>query len=423
MNKPKHFPSVIKTFGSSMSPLLRNGDVVFLKKANYSRLNVSDIVCVKKGGIIFTHRIIYKSNKYIITKGDHNIISDGKVFPKQIIGIAYKVKRAGQIITLKDIYLFQSTYYFQEIIKITKTFEKEKISFIFLKGLPLHLYYEKTHPNRIYSDCDILVDKKNKKKVRRILLKLKFKPDSEKQFVHLQKFLGSEIKELIYYKNVDNFIVRFDIHYEINIFSHIAKLPFPYLQKISDKLATNIVDNKKIVEINGYLLPILDYDDLIIYLLLHFFGHSYSGAFRLDFIKTLVSESISIDKTHWNDIILRAKSYGVLNFFIPGVYLLKEFYGIKVPYDILSEKYGKQLSYSVSVFNLLLDKNCIFNDLTSTYSGRFKRALFLLLLSEENLFKKLFYLLQPNLVLHFFYFVFIYTSNHFIQKRHLLKKD
>ncbi len=104
---------------------------------------------VKKNTHLFTHRVIYKTVNYLVTKGDNSFESDGKILPRHIIAKVYKIKRNTQTFNPESLYLLQSTLYLQEINQIKKLFEREKIDFVFLKGLPLHLYYEKTHPRRM----------------------------------------------------------------------------------------------------------------------------------------------------------------------------------------------------------------------------------------------------------------------------------
>src|SRR5581483_108881 len=100
----------IKTFGRSMRPFFSDGDIVIIKKVEFSKIKTNDIVTVKKNKNFFTHRVIYKSlhtsekngRSYIITKGDRNIWSDGKIYPAQIIGKVEKIERDGEILKPGD---------------------------------------------------------------------------------------------------------------------------------------------------------------------------------------------------------------------------------------------------------------------------------------------------------------------------------
>ena len=136
MGKLIKIPMVIKTFGNSMYPLLLDGDILYLKKVKFSKIKVNDIITAKDSSRYFTHRVIYKGKNYLITKGDNNSVTDSRVYAKDIIGIVETVKRQGNILNSEQIYLLQSSLYFQEIIKIKNILEKDNIEMLFLKGSP-----------------------------------------------------------------------------------------------------------------------------------------------------------------------------------------------------------------------------------------------------------------------------------------------
>ncbi len=189
MGKLIKIPMVIKTFGNSMFPLLLDGDVLYLKKIKFGKIRVNDIITVKNKNNYFTHRVIYKGNNFLVTKGDNNHETDSKVYSKDIVGIVENVKRQGNIFNPEQIYLLQSSLYFAEIVKIKNILEKNKIEHVFLKGLPLHLYFEKTHPRRIYADCDILISKLHYSKAISILKHMGYKRDSGQKNIILSYLL------------------------------------------------------------------------------------------------------------------------------------------------------------------------------------------------------------------------------------------
>lgn len=157
------------------------------KKTAFSRLKVNDLVLFQRNNRIFTHRIIYKKGNYLIAKGDHNFKDDGKIYSKHILGKVTNIKRNNKIINPETIYLLQSTIYLTELKLIAKELNSKDINFVFLKGLPIHLFYEKTHPQRIYVDCDILLAKNQYQKALKIFTALGYKP--------LEANLKSSIKE------------------------------------------------------------------------------------------------------------------------------------------------------------------------------------------------------------------------------------
>ena len=107
LNIKKNF--YIKSFGISMLSFLQPNDVIYYKKINYGVIKINDIIFFKKEGKFLTHRVIYRANNCFITKGDNNLRSDGKIYPHQIIGKAYHVKRNRKIFNPEDVYLLQLT--------------------------------------------------------------------------------------------------------------------------------------------------------------------------------------------------------------------------------------------------------------------------------------------------------------------------
>ena len=110
-----------------MKPLILTGDRVRIKKTNYLKLKLNDILVIYLKNKIVAHRLIYKTPNFYITKGDNNIKSDGKIFSKQLIGRVHQLNRKHNKIELDNLYLFQSSIYFQEIVKINKLVEKETL--------------------------------------------------------------------------------------------------------------------------------------------------------------------------------------------------------------------------------------------------------------------------------------------------------
>ncbi|MBI5122615.1 S24/S26 family peptidase [Candidatus Roizmanbacteria bacterium] len=75
---------ILKAEGNSMLPILHPNDVVQYRKINFKQIRINDIILVRKNKRLFTHRIIYKTDKYLVTKGNNNLESDGKIYPLQV---------------------------------------------------------------------------------------------------------------------------------------------------------------------------------------------------------------------------------------------------------------------------------------------------------------------------------------------------
>jgi len=394
-----------------MYPVLHSGDVIEYKKHSFMSLKVNDIILVKRKGIMMTHRIIYKSKRHLITKGDSNSNSDGKIYPKDIIAKAIYVKRNNQFIPIDQLYLIQSTLYFREIIKIKQAFERKDVDFIFLKGLPLHLYFEGSHPKRIYADCDVLVNKKYFNEAEKILLQSGYQK-SDTKISSTQKKLQDKQSEHAYVKMINNMPVVFDLHIEVVfMMTQLGKLEALYPQQLIDRLTAECLQTKKSIKVNGEQFSILNSEFLIFYLALHLFHHNFSGAFRYDFLDKVIrkvchAEFISASMTtktlkhreqkfqckQVQDNIMR---FRLQNFVHPVFILLKKYY--KTP---ISQRFF----LSIQPVNLLTSKlinqivkTNIFNDETRIQAGvtRFK---YLYYLSPNPWWRKMWVFTNPQVM-------------------------
>jgi len=379
----------ISTKGTSMLPLLYDNDYIFLKKISFYNINTDDIISFTNGKRTITHRVIYKTKKYFITKGNNNPESDGKIYPRQIIGKVIKVKRDGKEFDPNQIYLFQSSLYFQEIVKIKNTFEKEKIDYVILKGLPLHLYYEKLHPKRIYADCDVLIKKEHFFKAERMIKKFGYRKTDEK----------NKQVENNYYKTISGFPVIFDIHLEpAFLMSQFSGLEALYPQKLINKLTEELLNNKQQIKINDELFFILNTKYLILYLALHLFHHNFRGAFRYQFLDTVIRKN-RLSTNDWQKIALIINNYQLGNFVYPVFVLLKKYYQTPIP-----KEFFKTIKPSdfINFMNFINFKNLnIFDDESRLHAGinRFKNIFFL---SPYPLWRKIFVFTNPSVI----YFIF-----------------
>lgn len=326
---------VMKTFGDSMYPLLHDSDVVYLKKTAFSRLKVNDIICFKKYGTLQTHRIIYKTDTYVITKGDNNLKADGKVHERQIIGRVFQVKRGSEIFDPEELYLVQSSLYFKEIVKIKKAFEKAGIDFVFLKGLPLHLYYEGMHPRRMYADCDVLIRKEHYRRVTSTL----YHNGYEK--VYPQRSDGQEIRgyqdaQICFYRSFANLPILFEIHLEpVFATTSLGNFHLLYPKQTNQELSRKFIQEKHCAIINDIPFPLLSFTNQLVYLALHFHKHDYKEIRHLLLMDLVLSQISSSDwPTVMEQIIETAEAFHLQNFIYPSFYLLQEYGGEKAKRNI-----------------------------------------------------------------------------------------
>ncbi len=390
----------LKSQGQSMLPILQPNDVLYYKKTAFAQTKPNDLIMVKKGNNLFTHRIIHKTKKSLVTKGDNNLESDGKIYPRQIIAKVDQVKRNRQIFNPESLYLLQSTLYFQEIVKIKKALEKEKIDFVFLKGLLLHLNFEKSHPKRIYLDCDVLIKKQDFNKAQTILQQYNYKRSDNLLSKRIKRNIGEEM-EVSYYKLLNGFAITFDLHFEVDItIVHLNQLELLYPQKYIDQLTREFLLTKKSVKIQNEPFFILNAEFLILYLALHFFHHNYQGAFRLEFLDKIICQG-HFRSVLWTDISKKILDYQLQNFVYPVFVLLKKLYKTHIPIYFLKSIQPSifYLNYLTSIIN---DPSSVFDDEQRIKAGvnRFKNLFYL---SPRPLWIKTLVFLNPQVLYSIFW--------------------
>lgn len=314
--------------GKSMAPLILPSDKVIVKKGQLFEVN--DIIAFLKGNRLITHRLIYidPSKNFYITKGDNNNKHDGKIKFQQILGKVKGVKRDGEIINLSHIYLSQSSNYLKELAKVNKSLVKNKVPYLILKGLPIHLVINRTPPKRLYCDVDILIQKSHLAKVDKILARLGFKRVENILF-------GKKIKsytQISYIKVAPPYPVVIDLHLEPAIGFIKYQAPNRLLPK-RVAFTKHLLNNVSLIKINNNTFPVLSHETLIIYLFLHLFHHNFQGAHRLEFIDSLARTQ----KMNWDEVKNIVVNHKLQNFIFPGVIILKHYYKTPFPKKLLKE--------------------------------------------------------------------------------------
>jgi len=387
----------LKARGSSMLPLLKSGDLVYYQRINFSKLLINDLVLVKKQNFFFTHRVIYKTPKYVITKGDNNLESDGKVFPKQIISKVIKVKRGSRELTPESLYLIQSTHYLQEIVKINTAFAQKGLKYLFLKGLPLHLYYEKAHPRRLYADCDVLVNSKYLSLATKILKKHGYQQANKELSAGLKKIKNYE-PELVFYKKLaSGFMVTFDLHQELVFqMTELGKLNNFYSQNMLSQFTSAAFFKKRLIRLNKASYPIFSANYLILYLALHLFHHNFEGAFRYQFLCEVIKKESGKARFSWAEVEMLIKKYRLQSFVYPVFVLLKKYYFAKLPSKFL-QSIKPQSQLQQKVVTRIIKNTDIFSTEPRIKAG-IRRFTYLFLLSPESLWRRVLVFFQPSVL-------------------------
>lgn len=80
--------------GFSMTPFIRNGDVITIVPSS-DRIRLGDVVAFQNPAIgkLTIHRVVHISRRGYLFKGDNSPESDGRVSPARIIGRVVRVER------------------------------------------------------------------------------------------------------------------------------------------------------------------------------------------------------------------------------------------------------------------------------------------------------------------------------------------
>ena len=372
----------IRTFGNSMYPLMKNEDVIHYRPIEFKKISVGDIVVVQKDSVFITHRVVYKNSSSVITKGDNNLKPDQPFGEKDIIGKVYMIQRGRKKVKIEELYLLQSSIYYKEICRLNDELHKARVKFVFLKGLPLHLYYERSYPRRVYADCDILINKKEKNKIEKIIGKFGYKKLYEGPIkVDRAKNLSTEIN---YFKVVNGIQVVFDIHFAPAFMMTKLNINHRFYDPVLlDSLTAHFLQNKRKIRIEHNQFTILQPFELVAYLALHFFHHNYRDMFRLQLIKEILQKDFSA--SNWNKLGKLIIKYKLQNFIFPVFILLQDYYKVRISSTFLVTIYPGGFLNAILLRRV---KNSVFISQTRFQAG-IERFFLLFIFSPQPLYKRL----------------------------------
>ena len=88
--------------GVSMSPFIKNGDIITVAPKNKSPISLGDIVAFihHETGRLVVHRVIKKVESFFIIRGDNTPLEDGLIPLSNVLGKVTSVERDGQKVYL-----------------------------------------------------------------------------------------------------------------------------------------------------------------------------------------------------------------------------------------------------------------------------------------------------------------------------------
>lgn len=324
----KQKPFQIEAQGNSMYPILKNGDVVECVKTPFSRIRVNDVIIhLKKENIFVTHRVIYRTKHYLVTRGDNNIQADEYVYKNAVFAKVVRFSRKGQWYGIADIYMNQSVLYLREIKKLESLLQKSAVPHVFLKGVLISLRYKSTIPRRIYADCDVLIARHSFGEVRSIFERMGYRMIGDPT-------LGFAPERDLYSHPEVTFLgvqgqVAFDLHFEpVFLSARIGSaMEFLYPQKRREQLGAVLIQNAHPFRLRGMIYPILSPIHQVLYLALHLFHHNYVDIIPYHLLAVVIKKVQRANRDMWDQLLLIIRAYD-MGSYVYGVFIVLERYGL-----------------------------------------------------------------------------------------------
>ena len=219
---------------------------------------------------------------------------------------------------------------YNELKKIIKIFNENKIGFLVVKGAYLAINVYKNISLRQMSDIDILIKEKDKKKIRGILKDYKLISDKNYEIA---------AQEFQYIKKINDFNLLIEISWDVK---HLSTKDY------------SLFENANLIKYQGFSFKNLKDEDSLIYLIAHLREHhDYSSLHWLADLDWL----INVSKIDYDFLIKEARKYNKLNELYFGLYLLKKIFNsiVKVKFNklyfyILSLRYNKGHLFNLKKF-------------------------------------------------------------------------
>ncbi len=101
----------LRVSGGSMSPWMRSGDFVFIRRADFAKLSAGDVILFQRGARFFVHRVIRRVAgapseeivSLLVTKGDALDGPDAPVSAAEFLGRATRIHRGRRHIDLETL--------------------------------------------------------------------------------------------------------------------------------------------------------------------------------------------------------------------------------------------------------------------------------------------------------------------------------
>lgn len=270
-------------------------------------------------------------------------------------------------------------------LEITSLFNKEKIKYLILKGIPLSIKTTNNSLDRGHSlDLDIFIDKKDVQKVSNLLCINGFKLEEDNnEFINnkkIGKYYRFIMPEILFSKNKNQTTQYIDLHWRSSwINSHLINFDYAFQSKSIIK-----INNKKIYTLNDELS--------FIHACNHATADNWMNIRNLIDIDRLARKINNLNSSKMKNIKTISNSAKIAHYYTKSIYLEKYFYRTNTLQDFV--KYS--INYQVLPKRYKLIKGSLFINILNKLKfmvlhGSFSRDTFafilLIILPPKHLIK------------------------------------
>ena len=140
-------PVRLTVISDSMWPLLRTGDTIRVQPIEPSAIRVDEVVVVRRGAELITHRLLAIDGEQWVTGGDNAVLVDAAVSRTACLGQVIAIEGGGQPIDIAPVRWAQLNHRLGQIgrvhwrinraVGVTTTSSRLMIRFAWLIALPL----------------------------------------------------------------------------------------------------------------------------------------------------------------------------------------------------------------------------------------------------------------------------------------------
>jgi hypothetical protein len=230
----------------------------------------------------------------------------------------HHIKRLYEAMKEHYAYITQKNMYMSaQLLHFLSRFEKEDIAMLAFKGPTLAVSAYGDITLRQFGDIDILVHRRDVPQIMKIMDAEGYLPD-----VTLPEGDAEHYYDLLTTIGFDNPVskMRIEVHWEL--LSHNYAVAWK-----SDSLW----HKTELVTLNRKEIPVLAFEDMLVYLCLHGSKHLFERMEWVCDIDRMIRTQENID---WKKIITSAKQIGVFRMLLLGLSLASDFYDLPLPDEI-----------------------------------------------------------------------------------------